>query len=202
MNNIYLAIDIEKSGPYLSDKIVSIGLCLGDDNSNIIEKKRFNIKVNWPDLNQNNLYKDFDKKCWNEFWCKLPKETIDACKLDAMDEDTAFDLFNKYCNNLEEIYPKNLYNIILLSDNLSFDISSLDYVLNNKFNRYPLSYSSDGSDYRTISSVDDMFEMLPKKTQNIFKSEIKNIIEHNHNPQDDAQYIYMKYMFAKKYKNN
>jgi hypothetical protein len=195
MTTAYVAHDIEKTGSFLiQNPVISVGFYIGDENGNELEKKRFNMEVNWPETDD---YKDFEPRCWNEFWLKQDKSIIDDCKIDAKDQKTSWNELKIFIDSLEEKYTK----IKFLTDNASFDTASIDYNLEKYTDRVPMRYSTNGK-YRGVISADDMLDMLPEDRFNEAMTNIKNNAKHDHNPVNDAKFIYLMYIEAMKYKNN
>lgn len=73
---MFAAINIKKAGYNADAKIVSIGFCVGTIGNekkycDIIEKKRFNMDIRWPE--EGNLG-DFDEDCWKNIWSSISDE--------------------------------------------------------------------------------------------------------------------------------
>lgn len=175
---MYLALDIEKAGPMpLKHPVISIGWCGGDEKGNVIIKGRINLQVKWP---TGNNCGDFDEKCWLEFWNKLPVETISLLQKDALPQKEGFQKFADMIDYLEKSYK-----IKFVSDNAAFDIGTLNVYLEKYTGRLPLAYTSDGR-YRRTYAADDMLEMIPDNN----KLTEKISVIHDHDPQNDAEFIY------------
>lgn len=195
MSTIFVAHDIEKTGSFISSNpVISVGFYLGDENGNEIDKRRFNLEVNWPDENGN--YNDFESRCWNEFWSKQDSNIIEDCKKDCKDQKTSWIEIKDFINDLEKKYTK----IKFLTDNASFDTATIDYNLEKYTGRAPMRYSTSGK-YRSVISSDDMLDMLPEDKFNKVMENIKSKAVHDHNPVNDAKFIYLMYIEAMKYKN-
>ena len=86
---------------------------------------------------------------------------------------------------------------MFINDNPSFDIANIDYCLERYVNRHPMRYTSTGQ-YRTISTVDDAFYMLPKQAIGQMKQDINKVVKHDHNPVNDAHFMCQQYCHFKK----
>ena len=193
----YVALDIEKTGcMHYKHPVVSIGYCVGDGQGNIYTKNKFNLTVNWPTINNDNIidFGDFEPRSWKEFWMKQDNKLIDELKKDTVTQAIGFQAFNMLLKNLEEKYGE----LIFLSDNLSFDIACLDINLERYCNRRPLRYSSFSDNYQSVLPADDLLYSLP---QEIIKEATEKFItpyvKHDHDPMNDAEYIYRQYIAYK-----
>jgi hypothetical protein len=197
MKRIAIAVDIEKAGCKFKYPIISIGFVVGHKEE-IFEKKRFNIKVNWESEIKGG---DFEDKCITEFWSKQSPNIINECKENALSPEETYKLINEWLNNLENKFPSNEYKICFLTDNASFDIASIDYELEKYLNRSPLRYSSEGK-YRGVYSADDMIKVLPSCNISKIYELIDKKVKHDHNPVNDAYFIYLEYYYALLYSNH
>lgn len=188
---ICVAVDIEKSGCMFKYPIVSIGFVVGHKKE-IYEKKRFNIQVNWEKESNGG---DFEDRCYDEFWSKQPQNIIDECIDNALSAEQQYPLLAEWINQLETTYPSPEYKISFLTDNASFDIASIDYGLEKYLNRKPMRYSSTGK-YRSIISADDMLYMLNDENKKKAYFEINKDVVHDHNPVNDAHFVYLQYYYA------
>lgn len=194
MSNTFISFDIEKAGCRIQQHpIVSIGYCVGDAAGNILEKDKINLVVRWPTVDHLGTvlsYNDFEQRCWAQFWSQLPKETIENLKHNAVSQEAGFWHLAQLLDRWEKQYP----NIKFLGDNLSYDYGNLDFNLEFYQNRNPLRYSSTGK-YRSILPADDLFETLPADLQNqLVKSHVDPFAKHDHDPANDAEYIYRLYV--------
>ncbi len=198
---ILVSHDIEKVGSFIiKNPIISVGFFIGDDKGNQLHTHRFNISVKWPifDIETKSIcdYGDFEPRCWNEFWKTLDPEIKNKCLIDTNPPAQAWKDISDMLDNLEILYPESDFIIKFLTDNASFDTASIDYALEKYANRAPMRYSSTGK-YRSVISADDMFEMLPPNLYSIENSHINSIVKHDHDPVNDAHYIYLQYIAAK-----
>jgi len=216
---IYVAHDIEKAGcKIMAYPVVSVGFVVADD-IDIISKHKFNILVKWyttitphaqPPLTpqhmpQNNDaiagqdalltvsdYGDFEKKTVDEFWNRVPIDTQEL-RINAKPPSEAWADIAEFIDNLETEYPDA--EIIFLTDNNSFDTANIDYNLELYTKRQPMRFSTTGA-YRKVLNADDMFAMIPDFEQERVKKEICDHVPGNHDPVNDAHYIYEQYIYA------
>ena len=196
--HIYVAVDIEKAGTKLIQyPVVSVGFVVANAHS-VLAKKRFNLKVNWSSETEGG---DFEERCLNEFWNKLPQDVINGCMIDVYSQSDGWNEIAKWIDNLEVLYPDDKYNIKFLTDNASFDIATIDYNLEKYVKRNPMRYSSTNK-YRSVISADDMLDMAPDEYVKLVHDYINNLPDacHNHNPINDAYNIFLQYFNALQYK--
>lgn len=186
------AIDIETSGPKLiKNGILSIGICAGTVSGNIIVKKRIDVKLEEDQT--------FDKDTYKNFWMNNLK-VLETIKKEAIGPKDAMIEFMKVINYLDENYQ-----LIIISDCVSFDIGFINYYLAKYLDRKPLTYDykdnfrpvydSDcynrgvvKANYRHIYTND--VQIMKSLKFNISKSGV------NHMPEDDAEYIYNLHRFV------
>lgn len=189
VKKIYVAFDIEHTGEIL----LAIGMCVGNEDGDVLKKKRVNVKVHWPD---DHSLGDFEERCWNEFWSKQSSELIATLKENAIPLKHAIETLAGWLNELETTYPSSDYEINFLSDNPSFDIGILDHYLKTICGRRALRYSLDGV-YRSVENPDDMLKMFLKQDVEGELNLIRNKVLHNHDPANDAEFIYRQYLAAR-----
>lgn len=188
----YIAVDIETTGAsYKKHKILSVGFVVGD-GVELLERKRFNISANWKSVEEGG---DFEARCINEFWSKMDEKTKEDCKRDALEDSVAWKAIESWLNEMEHKYR----DIAFLTDNASFDIARIDYCLDKYCDRSPMRFTTTGK-YRAIYSADDMYSMLSSEQRAICDKQIAEIVVHDHNPVNDAWYVYMQYVMAMKYR--
>jgi len=206
---IYVAHDIEKAGAYIiQNPIVSLGFYIGDDMGNLLQTVKFNFIAKWyqtaiTQITENEEilkvtdYGDFEPSCVQNFWLKLDPIIKARCfEPEPLEPFLGWTAVSHFLQSLEDKYPDDKYNIIFLTDNPSFDTASIDYALEKYVGRLPMRYSSTGK-YRLIIAADDAFDMLPSKYRNNAQKKIKKIVKSDHDPVNDAHYIYLKYIMAK-----
>jgi hypothetical protein len=180
------AIDIETSGPKLiKNGILSIGICAGTVSGNIIVKKRIDLKLEGDQT--------FDKNTYDNFWINNIN-VLETIKKDAINPKDAMIEFMKIINYLDENYQ-----LIIISDCITFDIGFINYYLAKYLDRKPLTYDYK-ENFRPVYDSDSYNRGVVKATyKNIYTNDIqimkklnfsvkKNGI--NHMPEDDAEYIY------------
>lgn len=188
----YIAVDIETTGAsYKKHKVLSVGFVVGDLNV-VLERRRFNIKANWKPVEEGG---DFEARCIKEFWSRMDEKTKEDCKYDAVEDSVAWKAVEHWLNEMERKYGE----IDFLTDNASFDIARIDYCLDKYCDRLPMRFSTTGK-YRAIYSADDMYSMLSYEQRAICDKQISEIVAHDHNPVNDAEYVYMQYVMAMKYR--
>jgi hypothetical protein len=202
---ILVAHDIEKTGSFIiANPIISVGFFVGDDQGNTLLTRKFNIQVKWPtyvyngDNKEKMLYNDFEPRCWDEFWSKLDPAIKDRCLVDAKPAQEAWFEVSKFLDELEILYPEDTHKIVFVTDNASFDTASIDYALEKYCQRAPMRYSSKGK-YRSVKSGDDMYDMMPDERKHEAKERIDKLVKHDHDPVNDAHFIYLQYVEALKY---
>lgn len=210
---VVVAVDIEKTGDRLmADRIISVGLQIGypenpeptgeDDPTPLkgwlIESKRFNFQVEWFDV-EKKTYGDFEPRCVDEFWSRQSETIIADCKENALPPKEGWASFRGYIDSLEEKYPYQQYKLRFLSDNPSFDIAGIDCELERY--DHPILRRTKGAfpwphNYRSVVAADDCLFILPKNSQDYIMKDIKEVVQHDHNPLNDAYCIYLYYVYA------
>jgi hypothetical protein len=181
-DNAVFVVDIETSGPsLLSNGILSIGVCLGDEHGVVIYKRRFDAK-----LDEHHVY---DPKCiqfWNQ---KGPSHVLKVIQQNPMKPKKAI---QEFVHLLDACDTK--YNLTIMSDNPSFDFSFLNYYMDNYMNRRPMNYRLK-EHYRSLLDVNSFLKgrlghAYKKKRNVVFPG-----VQADHFPENDAEYIYMSYIF-------
>jgi DNA polymerase III epsilon subunit-like protein len=167
-----LAFDVEASGSSLTQNgIVSIGASLQDKNSN--ELMYFQVNLSLP---RGRIYEEY---CLENFWLKN-SEAYNFVNQNPQHPKIAMKQFCEFLEFAEEKYP----NLILVSDNPSFDIAWLNFYIAKYTERFPINYSTN-KNYRMIFDIGSI-----KKTLLYIKEvnfETKWV--HNHNSLNDARRI-------------
>lgn len=184
---IFLSVDLEVSGPYLNNSIISCGLCFGEwtkSNNQIIENFRVDFKTD-------NII--FDPDCKARFWDKNPHLLKEFAK-DALPPKEALVKLTKWFNSIDMQYPNDEYNLILVTDRPSLDISVLNNELYMSCGRKPIDYGPKG-EYRSIFVPDDALFLDDQPWPEL-------PIKPNHFPECDALYnFYLAcYAYDRKYK--
>lgn len=183
---ICLAIDIEKCGDSpMNHPVLAIGTCVGTDDGEVLEKKTWCL---WPFPGQ-----VMEPRCLKEFWDPRPEllKKIASCAVPPL---PALIEFNTWLNGLAERHGAG--KVRILSDNPAFDIGTLDFVLCTRGIRdMPLRYLGDD----TYRSITDPSEMIGGQgSQKLVDGWIGARVQHDHWPENDAEYIYWQYIGALK----
>lgn len=189
---ILVAIDIETTGPHMTkNAIIGIGIYAGRLNGVQIFKKC--IKLQKED-------RIFDKDCFEQFWSKH-KDLLEFLETDAHSIKNGLEIFINALDNLDE-----LFDVILISDSLDFDFGFINYYLAQYLDRLPLAYiNGDGNKYRPRFDTDSFSRGIVKMNyDNMWTSDsdIRKIMEiklskdiaADHNPANDAEYIYHQHL--------
>jgi len=180
------AIDIETSGPKLiKNGILSIGICAGTISGNIIVKKRIDVELEDE--------QDYDKDTYDNFWIKN-LDILNEIKKRPLKPKVAVGELMKIIDYLDENFQ-----LIIISDCVSFDVGFINYYLAKYLDRKPLTYNYKG-DFRPVYDSDSYNRGVIKASykqiytnDNIIMRKLKFEIRQNgskHMPDDDAEYIY------------
>jgi hypothetical protein len=194
VQNVYIAVDIEKTGAMFKYPINSIGFVVGDSLGNIIHKRKFNIQVEWPTIVDNKVisYNDFEPRCWDEFWSKVNKKVIDAVCNDPKpaSAEVVWGEVAKFLYELELQYPSNKYELIFISDALDFDLANINYALELYACRMPIRYPSIGAGFRDAYCTTSMLTMTTTEVAR----KCKHVVVDKHDALDDAVGHYMTFI--------
>ncbi len=183
---ILCAIDIESTGPnILKNGIISIGYCIGNIIGEIYLKKRINLKLD------DNI--SFDP----EFFCFWNKH-ISILELLKVNQITPKEAMEQFINDIDKF--DSIGKLIIISDNITFDLGFLNYYLAKYLDRLPLTYRL-GKEFRPVYDIDSYARgILQQDYKSIwthdleletrFKFKIKRNIDLIHTPDNDAEYIY------------
>lgn len=183
---ILCAIDIETSGPKLiKNGILSIGICAGSVTGSILIKKRFDLKLDEE--------QEYDIECYEKFW-KKNLNVLEEIKKNSIHPKDAMTNFMKLIDYLDE-----KYQLIIISDCVTFDIGFVNYYLSKYLDRKPLTYNIKG-EFRPVYDTDCYSRgAVGASYRNIYTDDtivmksLKFSISRNgiaHMPEDDAEYIY------------
>jgi hypothetical protein len=195
---IFAASDIEKTGRLMKNKITSVGIVVGDEDGNILHKKKFNLEVDWFSEDFKELG-DFEERCVNQFWKKVHPDVIKELKTNSVSQEEGWRLISEFFKSLEEEYPPESYDIVFLSDNLAYDIAHINYNLEKYLNQPEIRYSSKDV-YRSQYPADDLFYTMEPKALKEAEARIKKIVSSDHNPVNDAHVIYLQFLEYNNYK--
>lgn len=183
---LIFSLDIETSGPiYTKHGILGIGWCAGRKDGTF-------------DSGQINMFlpegTDFEQKCWEEFWSKNIS-TLQKLKEGAVSPAEGIKNFISILDGYEQDY-----DVMIVTDNPSFDVGFINYYLATYLGRNPLTYDSFGK-YRPIFDTDCYTRgVLHMQYDNKWTSDrdviahlnidISEFTSHSHTPQDDAIRIF------------
>ena len=183
---IFLSIDLEVSGPYPTNGIISCGLCLGEwNNGENTILQNFRVDVNTKEI-------EFDQDCKVRFWDKNPHLLKEFDK-NALPRKDALAKIGKWFDDIDEKYTNDKYNFILVSDRPSLDIAVLNSELFTFTKRRPIDYGPKG-EYRSILVVDDALFLDTAPWPKI-------LVEHDHMPENDSRYNFYLACYAYNRKN-
>jgi hypothetical protein len=186
---IYVAIDIEKSGPRMIDPIIAIGVAVGQGEK-LLHKKLWCLPV--P------LEIQFESNCL-KFWRKPENykilENIRSHANRFTDLQTGIASFYGFISSLEEFYPD--YDIQFISDNPAYDIGHIDFLLEEWFRINPIRYDR-FLNYRVINDPSGLLHALGiKNDMNDLIKEKYNVI-HDHMPDNDSHVMLMQQILLEK----
>ncbi len=142
-----LAIDIETSGSsFKQNGVVSLGASLQDQNSNELDS--FQMNLNLP---EGHVY---EMRCVKEFWSEN-KKAYDFVQQNTVAPKEAMDKFCAFLTKAETRFPE----LIVISDNPSFDMAWLNLYLDEYTDRSPLNYTENMT-YRIIWDTYSMLKVL------------------------------------------
>ncbi len=171
---VFLAVDLELSGrtPELHS-IVSAGFYLGrwhaDKSHEQLDK--FRVDIDSKDA-------VFEPRCKAEFWDKHP-DLLPELQKNARPRHEALTYISDWFDSVDKNFPREEYNLILVSDRPSVDIAFLNSELWRFANRTPIDYGPK-NEYRSIFTDDALF-LSRKPWPN-------PPVKHDHFPENDAEY--------------
>ncbi len=184
--NYILGIDVETSGSsYKKNGLLSIGCSLQDEDSNEIDSFQVNL-----DLPKD---KEFEKGSIENFWSKNQK-IYDSITTNTIPPEEAM---NKFCTFLSK-YEQKYQDLLIISDNPSFDIAWINFYLDLYTSRKPMNY---GINLKTrqiwdSSTLQKNWLCIKMKHKSLFppkghkeKLGLKSKWSHDHNPLNDARVI-------------
>jgi hypothetical protein len=188
---VFFAVDIETTGPKFSkNAIIAIGYCAGTLDGEILLKKCIKLELDG---------RSFDPECVKQFWSKYPTLLSDL----QTNPMSVKDGLTEFVNDLDTL--NSTYQVIIISDNPSYDLGFLNYYLDCYLDRYPLNYiKGDGGLYRPVFDTDAYTRGLMKMdytslwtSDSAVRSqlgfEIPSTVIHDHHPENDAEYIYQQH---------
>lgn len=200
------AIDIETDGPRADENnMLSIGVCLGDLDGNVITCRRFDMKP------VSGRYAE--KETMNTFWVHH-KDVLEAIRKDASEVKHGLAAFEYTLDKAD-----NDYDLRILTDNPSFDIAFINAYFEQYFTRLPLNYRhGKRDDYRPVFDTDSFNRAAIAQPHDSAWTSDANVMERlgidpasicaaDHLPENDAKRIYQLHVavlkaLAKKRKSN
>lgn len=190
-----LAFDIERAGCYFKNTTLAIGLALyiplPSEKAGI-----YNLRLvpNFTDI-------DFETACVTEFWDKYP----DVLKTITDSPRVTWQEISCIIDELDKEFP----NLMIVSDNPSFDIAHINADLQREVGVRGLSYRLN-STYRNIIDADAFLSAYdihnPKMwvwTKKILEAHKVSVsANHDHLPENDAVYILETYLSILDIKRN
>jgi hypothetical protein len=191
---IFVAFDIESTGPVLNAHIPAVGIAVGDPTTGrVIQTKLIKIL---PDPEKDPAP---CPKCKAEFWDKNPGLWEKLQDKDALAPENGWFLVAACIDALYQTYGKRLQ---IWSDNPAFDIAHIDFKLwQFGVREYPIRYDDtlDGIPrYNGINDIDGYMAGLPKA---IHSAIMKSAPAHTHSPDEDAAHILHQAMKYYQYKH-
>ena len=185
------ALDIEGSGAsFAHNGIVAIGWCVGTMDGRILEKKRVSVALQ---------KRGFESRCKTQYWDKPEQAAqLKVFEKEALEPIEAMKQFIASVDRFEDTH-----DLVILTDNASYDIAWLNYYLDLYLARNPLSYKKDQMTYRSIAEPKG-FALSRKLKHNsngsswtfdmdkykMGAAKLKALALHDHWPENDAENIY------------
>lgn len=186
LSHVYVSIDIETISPDYSVPIAAVGLVVGDEKGNVLDRRAFCHKYNEAQMDSET------KKFWDQFPYVLERIRAEAVA-DPMAE------LHTYLVNLEKKYGpfgrkhKDRVEFKWLCDNPGFDISRINSEFKDRGWR-PLAEMFD--DYVSTDDPSEQMRGLTPMQKNRVDSYVKT--PHTHWPVDDAEETYEQYIGIEK----
>ena len=182
----FLALDIETSGPSpVHHSILSIGWCLGDQDGNVLDNKRIDIKML--------KIKGMHPYTLNTFWSEHSK-TLDVITKNARHPSDAIYEFLQVLDAFDHVY-----DLRILTDNPSFDISFINAYVATYAQRIPINYRfGRDNEYRVIIDTDSFNRVfMTQPPSEMWTSDVDvgkcvgvEVSPSDHLPEHDAKRIY------------
>lgn len=179
---IIFSIDIETSGPLVTKhQIIALGFyaCFVDSGEQILKER---IVFEGP--------YEYDTATWETFWSNHSNILEEFSKSIQWKPMYAMEVFSSHLDALDRTY-----DVLIVSDNASFDFGFVNYYLSKYLDRRPLNYCF--GQYRTLCDTDSynsgFAKMLPGSSDTdiakVTGKTMPNKDLHNHMPENDAMYI-------------
>jgi len=176
---VLLVIDIEKGGNRLDHPLLAIGFCLGDLDRGVIEKRTWCCR---PQPGQ-----AWEMRCVYEFWCKHPDvmRRIDVEGKPLREQMTSI---AEYLASVDARFPTATHNVVVVSDNPSFDIGHFDYYFCGALPDQPPLHYSRANEYRTVEDPSERLEAL--HMWGAERTLLETLAKHDHWPDNDAEKVH------------
>jgi hypothetical protein len=208
-----VSVDLECAGcDFTQHWMVAMGISVR--NKGQITKQLFKFHVPcFPDKEFRGEW-GWEERCWNEFWSKLPAETIDTLRFPetpsgAVPEEHKAGALLCYqgevgaaISHLRTIIEELPEKPILVCDTCAFDITWVDYFnLQYMKTGRPMQYS-DKWGYTSLYNVNDMARVFDKKLfdEAFTLLDEKKEFQHSHLPDEDAAFMLHKFEVVTKFK--
>lgn len=175
-----LVIDIEAVA---NTAINAIGMVCADREGKIVFEKSYYIKVAQDEI---------DPLCKERFWDKQPG-LLEKFQNSGRSES---EIIKEFVNDFDTLHIQlgvTEKQIKLYSDNPEYDFGRLTPYVKKHCNRDPLRYCLDGS-YRSITDWGSY--LFGNGYDQIVKNAVNKLVEHNHEPQNDAKNILYRFLIA------
>jgi hypothetical protein len=183
---VYLSLDIEKGGNTFDHPLLAVGVCVADFTKGVSKKRT------WCCLQRPG--QSFELRCIYEFWCKYP-EVLRRIDVEGKPLEEQMKSFSEFLHQLDAQFPSEQYNVVLISDNPSFDIEHLDHYFCEITKEVPIRYSR-ANKYRSVEDPSERLEALDmwKEEGELLKS--VPFVNHDHYPENDAEKIFWQHVLA------
>jgi hypothetical protein len=183
MRKVIFSIDIETSGPLVTEhQIIAIGYYVNDGQM-VANPQRLVISGPYT----------YDEHTWEGFWSKHPELLEEFAK---SRQYTPLGAMQRLVHDLDTLDIE--YDVMIVSDNASFDFGFINYYLAKYMGRRPLNYKfGHPNGYRTLCDTDSYNSGVAKLPPGSSDAEIAKVLGivrpdptmHNHMPENDARYI-------------
>lgn len=178
-----LAIDIECSGPQLGRQIMAIGVVFGMPDGTVIQKRSFCGNVPPSD--------EFDPDTW-KFWSQFPDILARIQAQAVPDHERAFNNWLEALNIIYGPFGRNgKPKLRLLSDNPGYDLAKIAVRLRDLYGP-DAKLVAEMFGYMPTSDPSEQEELATDEQRTLINSYKKS--EHNHEPSDDALFIFQNYL--------
>ncbi len=190
-------MDIEKAGAAYRHPITSLAFCVGNAKGEIMERRKWNIRVNWPD---GYSYGDFEPRCWEEFWSSKVPALKQACT-ENPDAAEPHVVYQEVVDFIDKMEKRANGNIVFVSDNPGYDQANIEYQVQAVLGIDWTMRCRPGN-YYSMRNPFEMMYLLPKVRRTRIIAEVKKHVKHDHDCINDATFIYLAYVEVMKDHNS